>query len=231
MYLVASDESTDNTDMAQLCVYVRFFDGKCFREEMLALTALENFTTGEVISEKIKSFFQVNGLDMNKICLLVTDDTPQLGAYLLGKHQGVKPRLSAVAPQMQSLPCHIHQSVLCSKLSNKMKETMDMVIKMINFIRSTSSLQHWFFRQLLEETKADFQDLLLHNDARWLSKGETLDRFWNLKDNILNFLRTSSHKNADKYRKLLQDNLFAHLNTLNMPLECRERTIINLVEK
>jgi hypothetical protein len=67
---LAIDESTDNTDVAQLCVYVRFFDGKCFHEEMLALLPLADFTTGEVISEKIKLFFQENGLDLAQICLL-----------------------------------------------------------------------------------------------------------------------------------------------------------------
>ena len=113
--------------MAQLCLYVRFFDGKCFCEELLALIALENFTTGEVISDKM--FFTENGLDLTKICLLVTNGAPSM----LGRHQGVTARLSAVAPQMQSLHCLIHQSVLCSKLSNEMKETMDMVMK-INFI-------------------------------------------------------------------------------------------------
>ena len=84
---------------------MRFFDGKCFCEELLALIALENFTTGEVISDKIKLFFTENGLDLTKICLLVTDGAPAM----LGKHQGVTARLSAVAPQMQLLHCLIHQ--------------------------------------------------------------------------------------------------------------------------
>ena len=94
---IAIDESTDNTDVAQLCLYVRFFDRKCFCEELLALIALENFTTGEVISDKIKLFFTKNGLDLTKICLLVTNGAPSM----LGKHQGVTARLSAVALQMQ----------------------------------------------------------------------------------------------------------------------------------
>ena len=71
--------------MAQLCLHVRFIDGKCFCEELLALIAIENFTTGEVISDKIKLFFTDNGLDLTKICLLVMDGAPSM----LGKHQGV----------------------------------------------------------------------------------------------------------------------------------------------
>ena len=235
---LAIDESTDNTDAAQLCVYVRFFDGKFFREEMLALLSLRNFTTGEVISEKIKSFFQENGLDLTKICLLVTDGAPSM----LGRCQGVTTRLSALTPQMHSLHCLIHQSVLCSKLSKELKEAIDMVMKIINFIRSTSSLQHRIFHQLLEETSADYKDLLLHNDVRWLSKGTALEGFWSLKEEILIFLGKCSHKNAENYRQMLQDNdflakvcflndIFRHLNTLNLQLQGRDKTIIDLVEK
>ena len=54
---IAVDESTDCTDMAQLCIYVRFYDGVRFREELLGLVPLEGHTTGEVIFQKIVTFF------------------------------------------------------------------------------------------------------------------------------------------------------------------------------
>ncbi|QQP42234.1 Uncharacterized protein FKW44_016835 [Caligus rogercresseyi] len=57
---------------------------------------------------------------------------------------------------------------------------MDDVMAIINFIRSTSSLQHRLFRQLLAEMNAEHYDLLLHNDVRWLSKGNALQRFCDL---------------------------------------------------
>jgi len=82
---IAVDESTDNTEIAQLCIYVWLFDGKLFREELLALIALESFTIGDIISEKIMAFFTENGLYISRICLLVTDGAPSM----LGKHQGV----------------------------------------------------------------------------------------------------------------------------------------------
>ncbi|BFY98365.1 hypothetical protein BsWGS_01405 [Bradybaena similaris] len=119
---------------------------------------------------------------------------------------------------------------------------MDMCMKIIIFIRSTSSLQHRLFRQLLEETEADYKDLLLHNDVRWLSKGKALDRFWSLREEIVIFLGNCTQRNAEKYRKVLNDNafladvcflndLFAHLNTLNFKLQGRDKTIIDLVEQ
>ncbi len=54
---IAVDESTDKTDTAQLCIYVRFFDSKCFREELLCLLPLEGHTTGDIVFGKISAFF------------------------------------------------------------------------------------------------------------------------------------------------------------------------------
>ena len=56
---LAVDESTDQTDTAQLCIYVRFFDGNCFREELLGLLPLEGRTTGEILFEKICLFSKI----------------------------------------------------------------------------------------------------------------------------------------------------------------------------
>jgi hypothetical protein len=76
---------------------------------------------------------------------------------------------------------------------------------------------------------AEYQDLLIHNVVRWLSKGKFLERFINLKDEITKFLKFSSNKNATKWKLLLQDDdfmanvcflsdIFSHLNALNEQL-------------
>ena len=149
-------------------------------------------TLQEVIFQKIVSFFNEHELDLQKVCLLVTDGAPAM----IGRVQGLVARLSAIAPHMQYLHCIIHQSVLCAKLSGDLKNTMDTVMSIVNFIRSTSSLQHRLFRQLLADTFADHTDLLVHNDVRWLSKGKVLDCFCELRQEIVSFLRTCKHKRA-----------------------------------
>lgn len=63
---IAVDESTDATDVAQLCIYVRFYDGVCFREELLGLIPLERHTTGEVLFQNIVAFFDEHNLDLQK---------------------------------------------------------------------------------------------------------------------------------------------------------------------
>uniref|UniRef100_A0A8C5ET12 HAT C-terminal dimerisation domain-containing protein n=1 Tax=Gouania willdenowi TaxID=441366 RepID=A0A8C5ET12_GOUWI len=235
---LAVDESTDNSDVAQLCLYVQFYDGACFHEDLLGLIPLEGQTTGEILFAKISAFFEENNLDLARINMLVTDGAPSM----VGRDQGLAARMAAVAPQMRSLHCLIHQSLLCAKLSGELKETMDSVMAIINFIRCTSSLQHRLFRKLLADMSAEYKDLLIHNDIRWLSKGNALKRFCELKEEILVFLQSSKLKKAGKFLSLMGNNefnatvcflsdVFYHLNQLNMELQGRDKTVFELVEK
>ena len=170
--------------------------------------------------------------------MLVTDGAPSM----TGKVNGLASRWSAVAPQMISPYCIVHQTVLCAKLSGELKSTMDSVMATINFIRSTSSLQHRLFRMLLSEISAEHHDLLLHNDVRWLSKGKALERFCDLRGEITAFLGSSKHKKAETHlNRMLDDNfigdvsflsdIFKHLNDLNVGLQGRDKTVIELVEQ
>ena len=56
-FSLAVDESTDSTDIAQLSLYVRFFDGTCFREELLCLMPLTGGTTAEDLMTAISGHF------------------------------------------------------------------------------------------------------------------------------------------------------------------------------
>lgn len=238
-FSLAIDESTDSTDVSQMCVYVRYFDGKMFREELLSLIPLEGNATGEIIFAKLEELFRLHSLSFDKINLIVTDGAPAM----LGKHRGLVSRLKEIAPQVHGLHCLIHQSVLCARLSGDLKMVMDKVMRIINFIRGTSSTQHRLFRQLVAESEdASHDDLLLHNDVRWLSKGRALERFCALLDEVKEFLRLRKLRAADDHLAFLQDeknisnvafltDIFGHLNQLNLQLQGRGKTIVDIVEK
>ena len=154
---------------------------------------------------------------------------------MIGRIKGVAARFSNVVSHLQCLHCIIHRAVLCSKLSDDLKDIMDTVIVIINFIRSTSSFQLRIFRKLLDDVFAEYQDLLIHCDVRWLSKGKSLDQFCDLKDEILVFLSNCSHKKGTKYSHLVQEDqfmakvhflsdIFELLNMLNLQLQGRHKT-------
>jgi len=110
VFALACDESTDKTDIAQLCVYVRFFNGTGFREELLALLPLHGQTRGEDIFKVLSDFLTENGLDVTKIVSLTTDGAPAM----TGRERGLVGRLKLIQPHLISYHCITHQSVLCS---------------------------------------------------------------------------------------------------------------------
>lgn len=71
--------------------------------------------------------------------------------------------------------------MLCSTLSEEYADVLNTVIKLVNFLRASSSHQH---RLLQESTEvdADSNDLLLHCNIRWLRKGKVLARFWAIRN-------------------------------------------------
>lgn len=157
---------------------------------MLGLLPLEGHTTREIVLGKISAFFKGSGLDMERVCMLVTDGAPSMA----GKVSGLAARWSAVAPQMMFLHCIVHQTALCKKLCGELKTIMDSVMATINFIHSTSSFQHCLFCKLLSDVSAEHHHLLLCNDVRWLSTGKVLERFCELTDEMTSFLRSSKKK-------------------------------------
>ena len=234
---LAMDESTDATDTAQLSLFVRYFNGDIFKEELLGLIPLTENTTGEVMFTAVKSFFEKHGLDLGKINLLVTDGCPSM----IGRERGVASRLRAEHPTVHTLHCIIHQSVLCAKLSGELKEAMETVVKIVNHIRSTSSLQHRLFKMLLQEKDAPYSDLLQHNDVRWLSRGNVLERFFALKGEVEEFL---SSQKSNKAKDLLAHmktpdfiaqvaflcDIMGHLNKLNLDLQGKGSSVAEILE-
>ncbi|XP_071059414.1 zinc finger BED domain-containing protein 5-like [Pseudochaenichthys georgianus] len=233
---VAIDESTDTTDISQLSVFVRYFDEKDFKEELLALIPLEGNT--EIIFEKVEELFKKHGLLLQKVNLIVTDGAPAM----VGKNRGMVSRFKNVAPKTNALHCLIHQSVLYAKLSGDLKDVMDKTMKIINFIRGNSSTQHRLFRKFVLESDATHDDLLLHNEVHWLSKGKAFEPFIELRDQVVEFVKQSKSKGAADYLCIMRDktymsnvvflaDIFSHLNALNLQLQGKEKSVVNLVEK
>ena len=104
-------------------------------------------------------------------------------------------------PDLIAYHCLIHQTVLCAALSEDFAEVMNTMMKLINFLRTSSSLQHCFLREFLEDVEANAIDLLLHNSVRWLSKGNALGRFWSIQKEIA-FLEQLKSQRATQYSSL-----------------------------
>ena len=201
---VAVDESTDATDSAQLLVFVRFYDiaQKGFCEDLLGVASLEARIRGEDIYEAMKMMLTERGLDLKSVVSITTDGAPSM----IGRERGLVGRLKEDHPDLISYHCIIHQSILCASFGGDYAVIMEKIMKLANFLRASSSLQHRLLRNFLSEVSGSYDDLLLHNNVRWLSKGKVLERFWSIRKEVQEFLRSQqSAAKANKFLEFLED--------------------------
>lgn len=111
------DESTDINDNAQFVVYIRFYhaEKKDFIEDILGVTALTTHTRGEYIYLAIKEMLMQRGISLKHVVSITTDGAPSM----IGKEKGAVNRMKEDNPDLCSYHCIIHQSVLCSTLSEE----------------------------------------------------------------------------------------------------------------
>lgn len=64
--------------------------------------------TREFIFDKLKQFFEKNGLDVSEISSVVTNGAPSM----VGQHKGLVSRLAAINTAFLAFQCIIHKSVL-----------------------------------------------------------------------------------------------------------------------
>ncbi|RXN35893.1 general transcription factor II-I repeat domain-containing 2-like protein [Labeo rohita] len=130
--------------------------------------------------------------------------------------------------------------VLCASLGERYSEVMTTVMKLVNYLRASSALQHRLLRSFLVEVNATFDDLLLHNNVRWLSKGKVLERFWALRKELETFLLDQKSAKAKPFVDFMKNeeemevvafltDITSHLNDLNLKLQGKNSTVCDLM--
>lgn len=137
-------------------------------------------------------------INLKQVVSVTTDGAPAM----VGRGRRAVARMKQDNPDLIAYHCIIHQTVLCAIVSEEFAEVMDTMMKLINFLRASSSHQHRLLREFLKEMEADANDLLLHNNMRWLSKGNARGRFWSIRKEIAAFLQ---RQKATQFANFLQD--------------------------
>lgn len=87
------------------------------------------------------------GIEPKQVISTTMDGAPAM----VERERGAVARMKQDNPELISYYCIIHQFVLCSSLSDENAEVMDTMMKIINFLRASSSLQHHMLREFLRE--------------------------------------------------------------------------------
>ncbi|XP_045779766.1 general transcription factor II-I repeat domain-containing protein 2-like [Maniola jurtina] len=235
-FSLACDSSTDITSMAQCSLFVRYctMDG-IIEEDFLALITMKGQTRASDYMDVIKDFVEKYDIPVSKLISVCTDGCPSM----VGANNGLIALMKREwnLPNLLPIHCLLHQETLACQISNnKLKDVMKTVINIINFIRARE-LNHRKFKELLGELQANYGDVLLHTAVRWLSKGKVLERFFNLKFEIILFLQQS----GKEYPQLQNDEwwvLMAFLtditlkfNNLNLELQGPNKIIGQMTNK
>lgn len=231
-FSIALDESTDNSDTAQLAIMVRGVDEQFnVTEDLLNLCSLHDTTTGKDIYENLIKQLTDFNLPLEKLSGVCTDGAPAMA----GRQNGLiglvlKSRLWEIQPY--TYHCIIHQENLAAQ-TLKMDHVMNLVVSTVNFIRSRA-LNHRQFKQMLQEMDSEFTDVTYYCKVRWLSNAKTLRRFSSLLGEIDTFMRSKGREHEEfTDAQWINDLAFLsditeHMSILNQQLQGKQQNISSL---
>ena len=131
-----------------------------------------------------------------------------------------------VTSELTAYHCIIHQESLCGK-ALEMEHVMSIIIR-------ARGLNNRQFKSFLAELNSDYGDLPYHTEVRWLSQGKVLERFFELREEICEFMESKGKDTSELRNKtFLCDVAFlcditSHLNALNLQLQGRGRIITDV---
>ena len=228
------DESTDVTNCCQLLVYVRFTQNDAVKTELLLNHEASTTSKEEDIFNCLDNFFKENELDWGNLFGCTTDGAPSM----LGRKSGFQAHVKAVSPRVISVYCFIHRFALCTKvLPAKLLMCLNRVVKIVNFVK-TSALNTRLFKVLCESLGSDHTCLLYHTEVRWLSRGNTTKRFFEMRNELLLFFQQKDHDFQNDLedeefivRLAYLSDIFEVFNHLNLSFQGQNCTVVDFVSK
>lgn len=159
-------------------------------------------------------------------------------ASMMGRIHRFVSHVKQVHPGIKTMHRIIHREALTSKqLSPKLNKVLNDAVKIINFIKS-QPLNARLFNKLCDEVGTEHHQLLLHTDVRWLSRGKTLKRLFELREQVGDFVSEHLHPLA----ALLKDfnwlahlaylvDIFSRLNELNLELQGTDTPVLHMYDR
>ena len=186
------DEATDGSRDAHLICYVHFVDFSLHSlvEELLFCKPIEVDCRGIDLFNIIDNFISTNNLDWKNCISICTDGARAMS----GSRSGLRSLIQERAPMAKWVHCMIHrEALLARELSPELGATVEIVTKVINFIK-TRPIKSRMFEKLCAEMNAENRSLLFYCSSRWLSLGKSFERVYGLLDELRAFLQQEKNQ-------------------------------------
>lgn len=228
------DDSTDASGLCQLIANVRYVDEDGVTENFLFCKELENHATGDEIFRVTDEYLREHDLSWDMCVGLCTDGA----ASMTGRVRGFVTKAKQRNPTMVVTHCMLHREALTAKtMPPDLTEVLNQAVKIVNYVKSRP-LQTRLFSALCSEMGSEHQGLLLHTEVRWLSRGRTLARVYELREELRAFAREQDipfkeHINDDVWWLKLAylADIFGHMNELNAKMQGRNETLLTATDK
>ena len=228
------DETTDIEGKSQLIHFIKYKNGEQFEEDYLGCNELKTTTRGidvYVAASALLERFELSWAKCQQIC---TDGAPSM----VGAVKGFLSILRRKWQHIQVDHCFIHREALaCKVLPFKLQEVLSLVIKIINSIKSKPK-QSRLFADICKEFEEDFEKLVFYTDIRWLSRGNALRRFFELRESVLEYCKKydfqdyvaflSNATNIEIIAYLVD--VFDQMNKLNLKLQGKGLNVLAATE-
>ena len=126
---------------------------------------------------------------------------------------------------------------MACELSSELGATVEIVTKVINFIKTWPSKSR-VFEKLCAEMNAEHRSLLFYCSSRWLLLEKSFERVYKLLDEFHAFLQQEKNQLADYLAEnefLLKlaylCDIFAKLNKLNLSMQGADRNMLDISDK
>jgi len=153
--------------------YVRYFSAslKCFTDEFLFSTYLEGDSKRETIFRCIEEYFQEQNISLENITAVATDGAPAM----IGRYREFATLLKQKVPHVVTVYCVLHRThLVAKKLSGELHEALMICIRSINKTKAHRLISRVFVK-LCEKNDEIANQLLMHTEVRWLSRGDSLN--------------------------------------------------------
>lgn len=233
---ISLDESVDIFDTSQMIYCIRTVDASFNAfEEILKLDSFYGSVTGKAIFDSFSNQV-LSTVDRKKLSAICTDGA----AVIVGRKQGFVGKLLQSRIEVPTFHCIIHQQALFSK-NIGLADSMKVAVGIINRLKGGhNALTHRKLVAYLKEIDADYGDVKMFTEVRWLSRGKSLERLFNLRNEIKTFLlnqQNSNPKDVEIIESLSSSDFLLdlgfftditqHINNLNLILQGKDRSIFD----